>query len=67
MVKTRIHSFLVITYETVQGLIFLLPRYGFLNFLKKKFLELNGAAIGKRVNFYPGVFIFPGIAPLRRN
>ncbi len=54
------HSFLVITYETIQQLIFFLPRYSFCNFLKKKFLELNGASIGKRVIFYPGVFIFPG-------
>ncbi len=60
MLKKNFHSFLVITYETIQGFIFMMPRYRTLNLIKKKFLELNGAVIGKRVNFYPGVFIFPG-------
>lgn len=55
-----LHSFLVVSYEFIQGLIFSLPRYRPLNYLKKKFLELNGAKIGKRPIFYPGVFIFPG-------
>jgi acetyltransferase-like isoleucine patch superfamily enzyme len=55
-----LHSFLVVSYETLQGLIFSLPRYPLFNYFKKKFLELNGAKIGRRTIFYPGVFIFPG-------
>lgn len=54
------HSFLVITYETLQRILFSLPRYRTLNYIKKLFLELNGSKIGKRVIFYPGVFIFSG-------
>lgn len=62
MSGSLLHSFLVVSYETAQGLIFCLPRYRWCNFLKKKFLEINGAKLGRRVNFYPGVQIFPGRA-----
>ncbi len=56
----RVKSFLVISYETVMTLLFSLPRYRTLNALKGRFLELSGARIGKRVVFYPGVWIAPG-------
>ena len=60
MIKNQIHSFLVVTFEVIQGLIFALPRYAFFNSIKGRFLEVNGAKVGKSVVFYPGVFIFPG-------
>lgn len=49
----------VVTYETVGGLIFLLPRYRVLNFFKSNFLKIMGSRIGKRVVFYPGIKIMP--------
>lgn len=52
--------FLVVTYELLLQIIFALPRYRFLNFFKKQFLMLLGAKIGKRVVFYPNVWIAPG-------
>ena len=51
--------FLVVSYELIMQLIFLLPRYRFLNFIKSNFLKLLGAKVGKRVVFYPGVWITP--------
>lgn len=56
----RLKSFLVVSYETIMVLLFSLPRYQTLNRLKSLFLKLNGAVIGKRVVFYPGVWIAPG-------
>lgn len=56
----RLKSFLVVSYETIMVLLFALPRYQTLNRLKSFFLKLNGAVIGKRVVFYPGVWIAPG-------
>lgn len=53
-------SFVVVTYETIMMLLFSLPRYRILNAIKSLFLKLNGAVIGKRVVFYPGVWIAPG-------
>lgn len=58
---TRIFKpFIVISYEAIMGLLFSLPRYKFINFFKKIFLQLVGAKIGKGVVFYPGVWITPG-------
>ena len=56
----RLKSFLVISYETIMEMLFLLPRYRTLNMIKGLFLKLNGAIVGKRVVFYPGVWIAPG-------
>ena len=58
--KKLIHSFLVVTYELFVRIVFSLPRYGFCNRFKSIFLILNGAKIGKRTVFYPGVWIAPG-------
>ncbi|MDH4078458.1 MAG: acyltransferase [Nitrospira sp.] len=55
-----VKSFLVISYETVMTVLFSLPRYRTLNALKASFLKLCGARVGKRVVFYPGVWIAPG-------
>lgn len=53
-------SFILITYETMMSLLFLLPRYSIFNYIKKVFLVLIGAKVGKRVIFYPGVWINTG-------
>ena len=52
--------FLVVSYECILKLLFALPRYPVCNALKSTFLRLNGARIGRRVIFYPGVWIAPG-------
>lgn len=52
--------FLVISFETLMSLVLNLPRYSCLIFLKKMFLVIVGAKIGKRVVIYPGVWIAPG-------
>jgi len=51
------HRFLVVSYETVMSAVFALPRYPFCNSVKGRFLRCMGAKIGKRVVFYPGVWI----------
>ncbi|MBO7611914.1 MAG: acyltransferase [Elusimicrobia bacterium] len=51
------HKILVISYEYIMALIFLLPRFHFCNGIKALFLKLRGAKIGKRVVFYPTVWI----------
>ncbi len=53
-------SFVVVSYEFLQQLLFVLPRYKFLGVLKAGFLRLNGAKVGKRCTFYPRVWIAPG-------
>lgn len=54
------HKILVISYEALMKLLFGLPRYSVLNSLKASFLRFQGAKIGKRVVFYPGVWIISG-------
>lgn len=41
-------------------IIFFLPRYPVCNSIKSAFLRCVGAKIGKRVIYYPGVWISPG-------
>lgn len=60
MMQGAIKGFLVVSYETVMSFLFRLPRYRTLNRIKSLFLILNGATIGERVVFYPGVWIAPG-------
>ena len=50
----------VVSYELIQKLLFSLPRFRSCNWLKKIFLEINGAKIGSRCTFYPGVWVAPG-------
>lgn len=52
--------FLVVSYELVMQMLFVLPRYRFLNVIKGLLLKGMGAKIGKRVVFYPGLWIAPG-------
>jgi acetyltransferase-like isoleucine patch superfamily enzyme len=51
---------LVVCFELVMKLLFSLPRFKSLNFIKGVFLKLLGAKIGSNVIFYPGVWIAPG-------
>jgi len=55
-----LRCYIVVTFEFVQRLLFSLPRYPFLNRIKSLFLRFVGAKIGKRVVFYPGVWIVTG-------
>lgn len=55
-----IHQFLVISYETLMRIVFSLPRYPIFNGLKATLLRMRGATIGRRVVFYPGVWIVSG-------
>src|SRR5262245_32073863 len=52
--------FVVVSYEAIARLLFALPRYALLNRIKAAFLRCNGATVGARVLFYPGVWIAPG-------
>jgi len=56
----KLKPILVVSYEFLQKLLFALPRFRFCNWLKKGFLQANGAKIGSRCVFYPGVWIAPG-------
>lgn len=58
--NNHLHQLLVVSYELCLTLIFSLPRYSFFNWLKVKFLSLNGAKFGQRTTIYPGVWIAPG-------
>jgi acetyltransferase-like isoleucine patch superfamily enzyme len=60
MFSRRFKEFLVVSFETVMALVMCLPRYPIFLFIKKLFLSLMGAKIGKRVIIYPGVWIAPG-------
>jgi acetyltransferase-like isoleucine patch superfamily enzyme len=53
-------SILVISFELIMELIFLLPRYRWCIYLKTKLLTIMGAKFGKGVVIYPGVWINPG-------
>lgn len=52
---------IISTFEIISGFIFILPRHKILfNPIKKIFLKLMGAKIGKWVTFYPGIKISIG-------
>lgn len=51
----------VVFVETISFLIFMLPRFRTLNYLKGLYLRIFfGAKIGKRVVFYPNIWVFTG-------
>lgn len=58
--KSLLKSALIIAFETVCRAVFALPRFHFLGFFKALLLRLAGARIGKRVTFYPGVWVMTG-------
>ncbi len=52
---------LVVFVETISFLIFLLPRFRILNYLKGLYLRIFfKSKVGKRVVFYPNIWIFTG-------
>jgi acetyltransferase-like isoleucine patch superfamily enzyme len=57
--KNLIKSFAVPIYEVIGAIIFALPRNKMFNFFKVTFLVVQGATIGKRITFYPGIKINP--------
>lgn len=52
--------FLVVFIEMLMTIIMSLPRFRLCNSFKSIFLKALGAKTGKRVVYYPGVWIFPG-------
>lgn len=53
--------FLVVSAETLSWVVFKLPRFQFMNALKSAYLRtIFRAKIGKRVIYYPGIWIFTG-------
>ncbi|MEJ6496942.1 acyltransferase [Pseudoalteromonas lipolytica] len=52
--------FLVVFIEMLMSILMSLPRFRVLNALKSLFLKVLGAKTGKRIVYYPGVWIFPG-------
>ncbi len=53
--------FFVVLVETVSWIVFSLPRFRLLNYLKACYLSVFfGARVGRRVVFYPGIWIFTG-------
>ena len=55
-----IKRFFVVSYEFIMELLFKLPRFRLCNFFKANLLRIMGSKIGKRVVFYPGVWIVNG-------
>lgn len=58
-IKLIVKKNLVTLYEVISAIIFGLPRFTFLNFIKVFYLKIQGSKIGKRVVFYPGIKIHP--------
>ena len=54
------HHFMVVCYESLTFLLFMLPRFRWCNWGKRLFLRMQGMKVGKRVEFYPGVLISTG-------
>ena len=49
--------FFVVCFETIMQVVFCFPRFRLCNAVKSCFLRLLGAKVGKRVVYYPGVWI----------
>jgi acetyltransferase-like isoleucine patch superfamily enzyme len=58
-VNFMLKPMVVVSYELCIRIIFALPRFGIFNGFKSFFLRVVGAKIGKKVVFYPGVWIAP--------
>lgn len=50
----------VVTFELFVSAVFALPRFRLLNWFKSLLLKVTGASVGRRVVFYPGVWIMTG-------
>lgn len=58
--KRFIKSVAIISFEALIRLVFALPRFSWIGFFKASLLRVMGARIGRRVTFYPGVWIMTG-------
>ncbi len=54
-------NFAVCTYELLSSIIFILPRHKLFNLIKSNYMRIQGAKIGKRITYYPGIKINPCI------
>lgn len=52
-------NFLVCTYEFLSAIVFSLPRHKAFNFIKINYMRIQGAKVGKKITFYPGIRINP--------
>lgn len=59
-IRCRFHAFSVVSYEAVMRFLYSLPRWATLGIVKATFLRMSGASVGRRVVFYPGLWIMPG-------
>lgn len=59
MMKSFLRNELIVVYETCMYLLFKLPRFYVFNVLKSFALRLLGSKVGKRVIYYPDLWILP--------
>ncbi len=59
-VNRKLRRILLVSYEATMRILFSLPRFRSLNWLKAAFLRMTGARVGRRVIFYPGVWLEAG-------
>lgn len=57
--KAAVKNFMVSTYELISSIVFALPRHKIFNLIKSNYMRIQGAKIGKKVTFYPGIKINP--------
>ena len=57
--RGRLRYNLVVLYEACMMMMLMLPRFSFFGALKSAVLRMLGAKVGKRVIFYPGLWIMP--------
>lgn len=55
-----IKPFYVVSYEAVMQVLFALPRFRTITFVKVLLLKIMGAKVGRKPYIYPGVWITPG-------
>ncbi|RIH63238.1 acyltransferase [Mariniphaga sediminis] len=55
--KQLFRDFIISSFEAISFLIFSLPRHKLINPIKRTFLILQGAKIGRWVTYYPGIRI----------
>jgi acetyltransferase-like isoleucine patch superfamily enzyme len=57
--KAVVKNFLVCSYESLSGVIFYLPRHKLFNVIKSNYMRAQGASVGNRITYYPGIKINP--------
>ena len=58
-IKKYIRYNLIVLYESIIQIVFLLPRFTFFNSIKSLIIKLLGGEVGKNTIFYSGVRIMP--------